>query len=243
VEDAWIQRLSGLVPKLSSLEPCTCSDPECTEGEIPSIVEALGSEPDMGRYCMRAQQAGIITEKHLSLGERISGEEEVFVIVDTDRVWVRFNVYQKDLDLVREGAQVMVLVQGLASAHEGTITYVSPVVDDRTRTVAARVELDNPDGNLRPGLFVSVTAADPTGEAAVAVPQEAVQIIDQREVVLVEEGAGFVPVSVRIGRSDGIHVEILDGLEAGTRVVVDGAFDIKAKIVTSGLGSHAGHGH
>jgi len=127
--------------------------------------------------------------------------------------------------------------------RSGRVAYVSPVVDERTRTITARVELENPDGGLRPGLFVSVAVSEQGGEVPVAVPMEAVQILDQREVVLVEEDGAFVPRPVRTGASDGAHVEILEGLAAGTPVVVQGAFEIKAQITTSGLGSHAGHGH
>lgn len=243
VEETWIERLNGLVPKLAMVEPCACTEPDCKEGEVPSILEALKGEPDLGRYCMQARQSGIVTEKHLSLGERVTGEEGAFVIVSTDRVWVRFNVYQKDLARVREGADVLVSVQGTTSSYPGTIAFISPVVDERTRTVTARVELDNPEGNLRPGLFVSVTVVDMSGEVAVAVPQAALQVIDQREVVIIAEHGGYLPIPVETGRNDGIHVEILSGLEAGTPVVTRGAFDIKAMIVTSRLGSHAGHGH
>lgn len=243
VEESWIERLRDLVPQPSTLEHYTCPDPDCPEDEIPSVDEGLKGESNLGRYALRAQQAGVITEKHLALGERVSGQESVLVVVDTSRVWARFNVYPKDLALVREGIEVNVLVPGTGGARAGRVAYVSPVVDEHTRTITARVELENPDGSLRPGLFVSVAVSEQGGEVPVAVPREAVQIIDQREVVLVEEDGAFVPRPVRTGASDGAHVEILEGLAAGTPVVVQGAFEIKAQITTSGLGSHAGHGH
>ena len=243
VESDWIERLRSLVPRITSSVPHVCPDEDCTEGEVPSIMEALQGEPPLGRYPLRAWQAGIVTEKHLSLGERITGEEAAFVVVDTDRVWVRFNVYQKDLEQVRPGAAVHVFVQGTASAYPGDISFVSPVVDERTRTVEARIELANSDQRLRPGLFVSVTVEDEGGPVAVVVPRDAVQILEEREVVFVEEDGGFAPVHVRTGRRDRDQVEILSGLSAGTPVVVDGAFEIKAQIITEGLGAHAGHGH
>jgi cobalt-zinc-cadmium efflux system membrane fusion protein len=78
---------------------------------------------------------------------------------------------------------------------------------------------------------------------AVVIPETAVQNLQGESTVFVGTSEGFKPVEVRLGRSDGEHVEILEGLESGQHYVTEGAFELKAKMVTSSMGAHAGHGH
>ncbi len=164
-------------------------------------------------------------------------------IVDTSSVWVRFSVYQKDLARLEPGQQVTVdLGQGFAQAS-GTIEYISPLIDPQTRTAQARLELDNPQGTLRPGLYVEVRVDAGADAAAIVVPRDAVQVLDGENIVFVPAEEGFAAQPVELGRSDRDNAVILSGLEAGQPYVRKGAFELKAKIVTSGLDPHAGHGH
>ena len=80
-------------------------------------------------------------------------------------------------------------------------------------------------------------------EAPVVVEKDAVQVLDEEEVVFVPDGDGFVPVPVRLGRADRERVIVLAGLAAGQLYVHEGAFELKAEAVTSGTDPHAGHGH
>jgi cobalt-zinc-cadmium efflux system membrane fusion protein len=105
------------------------------------------------------------------------------------------------------------------------------------------VVLENPKNELRPGLFVTVHVALEELTAAVVVPRSAVQILDEEEIVFVQKGDGFAAVPVSLGRGDSEVVEIRSGLKAGQRYVSRGAFELKAKIATSGMDAHAGHGH
>ena len=120
---------------------------------------------------------------------------------------------------------------------------VSPIVDKETRTATARLVIDNGDGSWRPGVFVVGQMSVSAEEVPVVVPRNAVQTVEGEQVVFVPEGENFEPVRVRTGRSDRQRVEITGGLPAGTPYVAEGAFELKAKLVTSGLDPHAGHGH
>jgi cobalt-zinc-cadmium efflux system membrane fusion protein len=181
--------------------------------------------------------------KHLTLGEQVGDEDGVMTIADISTVWVRFNVYQKDLGVVKSGQAVTVdLGNGLPSA-QATISFVSPIVDTETRTSQARVELDNSGGDFRPGLYATVHVDLGAVPAEVVIPRDAVQILENEEVVFVEDDDGFDPVPVRLGRSDHERVTVLAGLEPGQRYVEHGAFELKARIVTNGIDPHAGHGH
>jgi multidrug efflux pump subunit AcrA (membrane-fusion protein) len=243
VSDETLSKLLALVPRTGSLEPCLCGDPNCADNKIPSVMKTLGEQERLGWYPLRAPFAGFITDKHLTLGEQVGDQESVMTIADLSSVWLRFNVYQKDLGVVKTGQAVTVdLGTGLPSAR-GTVTFVSPIVDKETRTAQARVELDNASGALRPGLYATVHVdVDPVA-APVLIPKAAVQVLDNEEVVFVETDDGFIPVPVRLGRSDDGRVTVLAGLEPGQRYVERGAFELKAQIVTSGIDAHAGHGH
>jgi cobalt-zinc-cadmium efflux system membrane fusion protein len=241
-DDEVVAALLKLVPKAATLEPCVCDDPNCKEDELPSISETLGKDKRFAWYAVRAPFAGFIIEKHLTLGEKVNGDESVFSIADTSSVWVRFNVYQKDIALVSPGQMVRIAL-GSDGHREGKVAYLSPVIDEQTRSVQARVVLDNRDGTLRPGIYVTVSMAARPQDAAVVIPQLAVQMLEEEEVVFVENDDGFDAVPVKLGAADRERVAIVSGLRPGQRYVVRGAFDLKAKIVTSGLDPHAGHGH
>jgi multidrug efflux pump subunit AcrA (membrane-fusion protein) len=243
VDDEVLEELLALVPKAASLKPCLCDDPNCKDNVIPSVMQSLGDQERLGWYALRAPFAGFITEKHLTLGEQVGDEQSVMTIADISRVWVRFNVYQKDLGVVKSGQTATVdLGAGLPSAS-GAITFVSPIVDKGTRTSQARVELDNSSGAFRPGLYATVHVDLGPVEAEVVIPRAAVQVLENEEVVFVEDDDGFHPVPVRLGRSDHERVTVLAGLDPGQRYVEHGAFELKARIVNNGIDPHAGHGH
>jgi len=237
-----VTKLRDLVPKTAGLEPCLCDDPNCQEGQIPSVTDTLGADERFAWYALRAPFAGFVTEKHLTLGEMAGGEESVFTIADTSSVWVRFSVYQKDVASVKPGQTVRV-DSGAAGQREGNVLYVSPVIDEKTRTAQARVVLENTDGTLRPGLYVAVHLTRDAREAAVVIPKSAVQVLDEKQVVFVEDGDGFEAVPVEVGAEDRDRIAVTSGLRPGHRYVARGGFELKAKIVSSGLGAHAGHGH
>ncbi len=168
---------------------------------------------------------------------------EVFTLADLSSVWVDIRVYQKDLHHVHAGQLVRISPGGSLDRAEGIISFVAPIVDEKTRTALARVVLPNPDGKWRPGLFVSAEIAIETESAVPVVPKSAIQRIGEEPVVFVDAADGLRSVPVSLGRSNASHVEVLSGLAAGQRYVTEGAFELKAMITTSGLDAHAGHGH
>lgn len=243
-DDKLVRKLRALVPQTASLKPClelNCTD--CEEDKFPSVLDTLGKDKRFAWYAVRAPFAGFVINKHLTLGEKVNSDESVFSIADTSSVWVRFNVFQKDLPYIKPGQKARVSAGRDLASVEGTIVYVAPVIGKASRTAQARIVLDNTDGRWRPGLFVNVHVTMGDQQSSVAVPKTAVQMLGEARVVFVEEGGGFVPHPVKLGRSDAVQVEIISGLKPGQHYVVSGAFELKAKIVTSSLDSHAGHGH
>ena len=227
-----------------------CSDPNCKDckkaeagigGKAGANTHEI--EESLARYPLRAPFDGTVIDKHLTLGEKHGDDSGAFTIADLSSVWVDIAVYQKDLGYVREGMNVEVSAGAGMPHAQGTISYVAPVMDEETRTALARVVLPNPDGELRPGLFVSAELSVGQESTAVVIPKSAVQRIDEETVVFLDTDEGFASTVVSLGQSNDSMVEVLSGLAAGQRYVTDGAFELKAKITTSGLDAHAGHGH
>ena len=212
-----------------------------TERQV-AVLDGDGEEV-FTRYEVRAPFAGTVVDRHITLGEKVGEDSEMFVVADLSDVWVDLSITQKDFPFVVKGVEVTVSAgYGIPDA-KGVIDYVSPVLGEATRTATARIVLPNPDGLWRPGLFVSANLEVAETEVAVMIPRTAAQYLDEEWVVFVEAGDGFEPVPVTLGRGDEERVEVLSGLRAGQRYVSEGAFECKAKVVTSNIDPHAGHGH
>jgi cobalt-zinc-cadmium efflux system membrane fusion protein len=214
-------------------------------GLTESQVAGLNGDADevFTRYEVRAPFAGTVVDRHITLGEKVGDDSEIFVVADLRTVWVDLSITQKDFPHIVRGAEVTVSAgYGIPDAR-GVIEYVSPVLGEATRTATARIVLPNPEGLWRPGLYVSASLTVAETEVPVMIPRTAAQYLDEEWVVFVEEGDGFEPVPVGLGRGDDERVEVVSGLSPGQRYVAEGAFECKAKVVTSNIDPHAGHGH
>ncbi|NLF17988.1 MAG: efflux RND transporter periplasmic adaptor subunit, partial [Lentisphaerae bacterium] len=235
-----VQRLDALV-----LPEKPCDDPNCKDCATGASAEerehAFGN--GFASYEVRAPIAGRIVERHLSLGEKVGEDSDLFTVADTATVWAELTVHLRDLAALEVGAEVTIEAQHASAATRGRIAMLSPTVDAATRTATARVVIENDSGEWRPGVFVTGVVRVAAQSLPVVLPKQAVETVDGQAVVFVAKGDAFMPVPVETGLSDRERVEVVSGLSAGTPVVVKGAFAIKAKRVTSTLDSHAGHGH
>jgi RND family efflux transporter MFP subunit len=149
----------------------------------------------------------------------------VFKIIDPSRVWIDANVFEKDLERVRRGQEVKVSVPAFpGTTFSGTVIFVSSVVDPETRTVKVRTELANPDGRLKPDMFANVQIITDLHRTAISIPQSAVLDDGGKSVVFVSEGSGYVKRGVNLGIQGNGRVEIIEGLQAGDKVVVKGNY-------------------
>lgn len=207
-----------------------------------------GAESRGSTITLRAPIAGQIIEHHGNVGEVVDPEEPVFVVADLSTVWVEGRVYEQDLAKADVGAKAMLTLQAFPGrAWDSTVSYVAPVVDEKTRSVPIRIELPNQDGKLKPGLFgtLSVVTSGDGGASPsnIVVPESAVQRMERGDVVFVAAGhkGEFHAVPVATGaRKDG-RVEVLSGLKPGDPVVVAGAFILKSELMKGQLGE--GHAH
>ncbi|WP_242207620.1 MULTISPECIES: efflux RND transporter periplasmic adaptor subunit [unclassified Pseudomonas] len=182
------------------------------------------------RYELRAPFDGVVVEKHLTPGEVVDESTAAFTLSDLSRVWVTFGVSPKDLDKVQVGKAVTVSAPELNAEVVGSVAYVGSLLGEQTRTATVRVTLENPQGSWRPGLFVTALVATDSREAKVAVPETAIQTVEDKPTVFVRTDDGFEARAVELGSRAAGHVEITQGLEPGVQVASAGSFVLKSEL-------------
>jgi len=204
-----------------------------SESEITNL--AKGNDADLTHYFIRAPFDGIVIKKHLSLGEWVKEDAEIYVIADLSSVWVDIIVYAKDLSGVRMGQEAKVTVDCSGAEGVGKVSYVGPLVGEDTRTAKARVVLPNPDGHWRPGLFAKVELVKHNTSPPLVVRNDAIHTFRNKSVVFVQYDDQYETRPVVLGRSDGKHTEILKGLSPGERYVTKNSYILKAELGKAGM--------
>ncbi len=206
-------------------------------------LNKLSTEADVDYtlYEIRAPFKGTVIQKHVVLGEAMEAHAELFVVADLSIVWVDLTVYPKDLPLIHVGQEVTIHDGPGFPPVAGKISYIGSLVGESTRTALARVVLSNPKGVLRPGMFVSASVKVSRRQVNVTLPSAAVQNIDGKDCVFVQQGDELVKTPVKLGKRSGDLVEVVSGLPAGTLCAVSGTFTLKAQLAKDSFGE--GHGH
>jgi cobalt-zinc-cadmium efflux system membrane fusion protein len=214
--------------------------------ELQSARTALqartGGSGAAGGYALVAPLSGTIVGWHLGVGEVLEEDTRAFTIADLSSVWVNVTVYAKDVPKVKVGQRALVHAEGIAEPVEGKISYLSPTVNELTRSATARIVLTEPGEAWRPGLFVTAEVEVDEVQAAVVIPESAVQRLGGQQVVFLREGDRVVARPVVIGRhghqGGTTLVEVRQGLKPGEAVVATNSFLIKAEIGKATAGHH-----
>ena len=211
-------------------------------------IAAISVRKDNGTFgdlALRASRAGTIITHRLAEGGLVEAGQSLATVADLGRVWIWCDLYERDLEAVHNalergaGVEAVVTVAAFPKARfAGTLDMVGSALDEHTRTVKARVQVDNAGGRLKAGMFAAVTARLTAGEPALMLPAEA---------VLHDEGKAFVfqqwkddlwlKRDVVTGRSQTGRVEIVRGLEPGATVAVSGAFMLKSDVLREKMGA------
>jgi cobalt-zinc-cadmium efflux system membrane fusion protein len=177
--------------------------------------------------------AGVVLERLVTPGTTVTPGTPMFIVSELSSLWAIAEVDESHLGRLQVGRPVDVRVAAYPNARfPGTIAFIADMVNPKTRRITVRATVPNPDGQLKPEMYASVTVGESEPRRIQVVPRGAVQIVDGREVVFVETAAGqftLRPVSVGIDGEDG--VEIADGLAEGERVVVAGSFVLKSELL------------
>ena len=191
---------------------------------------STGGEPG-ARLAFVAPVSGIVDQLEVREGARVAPDTLAMRIIALDPIWVIVEVSESNLSLVRTGAAVELDAVALPGGTlTGTVDYVYPELDPRTRTGRVRIVLANLDAALLPDMYVSARIAAPEGEPVVHVPLESVIRGGRSDRVIVALGEGrFEAREVRIGRESEERIAITSGLEARERVVASGVFLIDSE--------------
>lgn len=179
---------------------------------------------------LRSPIDGVVIEKSAVEGARFAPGEVLFKLADLSSVWLQAEVAEQDQGALHLGQAVEVHVDAYAQEmFSGKVSFIAPVLNEKTRTVRVRVELSNRDARLRPGMYASVTLAE-TLPPALTIPLSAVIDSGKQQVVLVQVAQGrFQPRTVRLGTRGDEHVAVLDGLSEGEQVVTRANFLIDSE--------------
>lgn len=212
---------------------------QSAEQRLQALGGGISATGNLTRYEIRSPIDGVVIEKHISLGEAVKDDANVYVIADLSTVWVEMTVHAKDLNTVRIGQQASVKATAFSAQGSGVVSYVGSLFGEQTRTAKARVVLSNPKGIWRSGLPVKIELVSGEVEVPVAVAAEAIQSVRDWSVVFGRYGEDFEARPLTLGRSDGQFHEVLNGLNPGEQYAAKNSFLIKADLGKSG----ASHDH
>jgi Cu(I)/Ag(I) efflux system membrane fusion protein len=210
-------------------------------------VEKLGETRQVHQtVTMLSQVSGTVLKKNVDPQHYAMTGEDIYDVVDLSTVWIYLDVYEQDVRFIKPGQDVHITTEAYpGESFVGRVTFIDPVLQADTRTIRVRTEFANPDGKLRPNMYVRAQVKIPLVNALV-VPASAVMTTGKRNVVWVETNPdAFEPRDVVIGTTTETYAEILNGVHAGEHVAETGGFLIDSE---SALRSpraadvHAAHG-
>ncbi len=199
------------------------------------------SSSGVAGFAVTAPFAGTVIEKKVTLGELGSPSEPMFTIADLSRVWIQADLPEAALAKVRIGANAKVTVPAYpGETFSGRVGHIGAMLDKDTRTIAARIEVANADGRLKPEMFVTATIeAGGDKRNVISLPDAAIVLLEGQPTVFVFEQGAYEARQVEPGERVGGRTVLKSGVKAGEQVVTAGAYALKARKLKSQLG----HGH
>lgn len=175
---------------------------------------------------------GVVLAKNVVAGQNVMPGMELYRIADLSRVWVVANIYQRDLAAAKVGADAEVeLSYQPGKPFRGKVTFISPVLDEQTKTAEVRIEVPNTKGfDLKPEMFATVRILSPARRNVVAIPEQAVIRSGRRTLAIIAEGGGyFQPREITLGAAANEYVEVTEGIREGEILVVSSQFLIDSE--------------
>jgi Cu(I)/Ag(I) efflux system membrane fusion protein len=195
------------------------------------IAELRRSGTPVREFVLKAAHGGTVTDKQAVPGMRFAAGELLYMVADLSQLWLTAEFSETDLGAIAVGQTATVRLNAGGTAVTGRVAFVYPSLDMAARTGRVRIEIANPDGELKVGQYADVAIdVSGTGADVVAVPDSAVLDSGRRQIVFIANDAGlFLPRDVTVGRRGDGMVEVRTGLSEGERVVVSGNFLLDAE--------------
>jgi len=189
----WTIRQKKRTDEMEQLKVQTANQKLLSLGLKRLEIEALKNERAhvFTQYELRSSLSGLVIKKHITTGEAVKKDDDIFLLADLSDVWVNIAIPAKDIKNVHLGIKVVVKSEQLGIESAGQLTYLSSIIDPMTRTVTGRVVIPNPKGDWRPGTFVAVDLILDERTVPIAIPREAVQTLRDWSVVFVKYGNAF----------------------------------------------------
>lgn len=204
-----------------------------TKGQKLATVE---SNESLKTYSVTAPIDGVILRRETNIGDVTDGKE-LFVIADLSTVWAKYHIFPRDVANIKKGQSVVVHTLDEKTRQNTQISMLFPTTDALSQTVIAIAELSNENGVWRPGMTIEGDIKVGAKQAAIAVPRDALQFMEDQQVVFVKSGNTYEPRPVNVGMTGTDNAEITSGLKRGETYVSAGSFVIKADIL-KGTSAH-----
>ena len=228
-------RLSHIIPRFPGIvrEVYKTVGEKVKQGEVLAVIE---SNESLTSYEVKSLIDGTIIELHMAKGDLVGGDQVAITVANLDKIWTILTIYQRDINKIKAGQRALVSLTIEEKGEEGIISYVSPVVDEITRTASARVILNNSSGKWRPGMFVSAKIFVSEKNLPLVIEKSALQTLEDKTVVFIKRGNEFFPQQVSTGMVNDVSVEITSGLQPGQQYVSKGSFTLKAELLKESFG-------
>jgi cobalt-zinc-cadmium efflux system membrane fusion protein len=213
-------------------------------GEIHKLTNGEKSHGSLAYYTVQAPFDGTVIEKHIAKGELVTEDSEIFLISNLNTVWIIASVYEKDIPRISKGQNATVKVKSYPDkSFEGKVAWISDKIDEETRTLKVRIEVDNKSRLLKPGMFAEIGLGVEKKRGVLVIPASALQSQKGKTIVFIrEDKTTFESRQVTTGARSMSEVEITSGLKEGDRVVVEGGFLLKSESEKAGFEEgHSGH--
>lgn len=210
-----------------------------------TAIEALAPGKGQGTTVdVPAPIAGVVTDRSANVGLNVDQTTPLLTVTDLSTVWVVVDVYEKDFSHVTVGSPARITTHAYPDRTiEGRVSYIDPQISPETRTAKARIEVANPRGDLRLGMYAEALFRGGGGASMPMVPRGAVQNVGDRTVVYLVDTAkpgSLIEREVRLGAAAGDHVPVLSGIHEGDVVVSEGSFSVRAERERLGLRASPG---
>ncbi|MCC7528957.1 MAG: efflux RND transporter periplasmic adaptor subunit [Candidatus Melainabacteria bacterium] len=204
----------------------------------PEVDKSLKSNHVTADLPIVSPVEGAVTQRDMTLGERVDPSKKVFSIVNLNPIWVMVDIYQEQIPNVKQGQEVVISTPSHQTAR-GKISSIGTVVDDATKTLHVRIVTENPHGILRPGMFVQAQIViGSRDKQTLIIPDSALVKDGDHTFVYTKVDNSFKPVFVKTGLAVAGDVEILSGITLSDQIVLKGAQQLKAEAVLKPAEEH-----
>jgi membrane fusion protein, heavy metal efflux system len=205
-------------------------------GDILALIEApelLGKQLEL-----KAPIDGVIVERKSAAGEQVDKAKEIFTISEPKSLWVIAEIKERDIGAVRVGQEAKFNVIAYpGETFHGKVVRIANEVEKESRTLEVRIETDNGDGRLKPGMFADVEITTDVLQNVLIIPDAALQTDEDRQIIFVALGGNkYQKRGVTLGLEREGRVQVLDGVSQGEKIVTDGSFILKSEMLKGELG-------